>query len=151
MNKRFLILTTFVIMVLVLLILTTMKKMVLGANQMVLEKKKKNKENGGDENSGEIDENDVEDDEDEDVDSVDKMIDINDLGILEQDSDDSILLKIKKLIKISINYDFSFPCHNLNKRQQQLIHQLLTTFIITLQKVRYICQIGRKISHLSFI
>jgi hypothetical protein len=90
------------------------------------------------ENDGE---NDGENDDDE-------HINIEDLVIYEDDSDETIDSKMKKLIQLSKNYEFSFPCVKLNKRQRCLIHQTVGThFIISLLRGFYTYRIENNINH----
>jgi hypothetical protein len=72
-------------------------------------------------------ENDEENDDEDERENDNEHINIEDLVIYEDDSDETIDSKMKNLIQLSKNYEFSFPCVKLNKRQRCLIHQTVGT------------------------
>jgi hypothetical protein len=85
-------------------------------------------------------ENDGENDDEDERENDNEHINIEDLVIYEDDSGETIDSKMKNLIQLSKNYEFSFPCVKLNKRQRCLIHQTVGThfYHFTTKRILYL-------------
>ena len=75
-------------------------------------------------------------------DDVDEELekDIKDFTILESDSENTISLKFRNLIKLSQSYIFSFKCESLSKTKRNLIHSSVgdSFFHFTIKGILYL-------------